>query len=115
MSRALARLNDVEVSSSRVFSSFKVVLKIVRAELELWVLLASRARAQISRLKPSRARAWSSSDSARLVYTPTLNICMNNPWAYFILPKYTVNCQLDLRFYHHNQKKKVLRCTNRSG
>ncbi|MFS7950484.1 hypothetical protein Hanom_Chr07g00583811 [Helianthus anomalus] len=57
MSRALARLIVVETSSSRAFSSFEVVLEIARAELELWVLLASRARAQRSRLEPSRARA----------------------------------------------------------
>ncbi|MFS7925134.1 hypothetical protein Hanom_Chr04g00280971 [Helianthus anomalus] len=56
-SRALARLGDIEASSSRDFSSFEIVLKIARTELELWVLLASRARAQISKLKPSRARA----------------------------------------------------------
>ncbi|MFS7898205.1 hypothetical protein Hanom_Chr00s018285g01758001 [Helianthus anomalus] len=74
-SRTLASLSDTEASSSRVFSSSDVVLKVARAELELWVLLTSRALAQISRLEPSRARASKNHDepsscSARLVYTP---------------------------------------------
>ncbi|MFS7991085.1 hypothetical protein Hanom_Chr12g01066651 [Helianthus anomalus] len=47
-------VNDIETSSIRVFSSFEIVHKIARAELELWVLL--RARTQISRLELSRTR-----------------------------------------------------------
>ncbi|MFS7928346.1 hypothetical protein Hanom_Chr04g00319681 [Helianthus anomalus] len=41
--------------ASRTFN-LDVVPKIARSELELWVLLASRGGAQISRLEPSRAR-----------------------------------------------------------
>ncbi|MFS7945787.1 hypothetical protein Hanom_Chr06g00528271 [Helianthus anomalus] len=60
-SRSLAHLSDIEASSSRVFRSSEVVLKIARAELELHKNMTSRARAQ------------SSLGSARLVYTLVLN------------------------------------------